>query len=99
MAEPIPVACTLTTKDAAERVLEWSDVRSHVTSVTRVTNGVEMVFPSAMSAAVHDLAAREAVCCAFLTLVTTDHPDRVELRITSGDPDAAGVIDLLAGTG
>ena len=99
MAEPIAVACTLTTKDAAAQVIEWADLRSHMTSVERIEDGVEMRFPIAVAADVRDLAAREATCCAFLTLVTAECGDEVELRITSDAQEAAGVIDLLAGTG
>jgi hypothetical protein len=99
MADPIPVACTLTTKDAAAQVIEWADLRSHMTSVERIEDGVEMTFPIAMAGDVRDLAAREATCCAFLTLVTAECGDEVELRITSDAQEAAGVIDLLAGTG
>jgi hypothetical protein len=99
MAEPIAVACTLTTKDAATQVIEWADLRSHMTSVERIEDGVEMTFPIAMAGDVRDLAAREATCCAFLTLVTAECGDEVELRITSDAQEAAGVIDLLAGTG
>ncbi|MDX2378446.1 MAG: hypothetical protein QNM02_01650 [Acidimicrobiia bacterium] len=99
MSEQIPVACTLTTKDAAAQVVEWTDLRMMMLDVERVEGGVEMRFPIALADAVRDLSAREATCCAFLTLVTTDRGDEVELRITSDAPEAAAVIDLLAGLG
>jgi hypothetical protein len=97
MADPAPIACTLTTKDAAAQVVEWSDLRTRMTNVVRVENGVEMDFPASLASTVRDLAEREATCCAFLALTTTMRGDHVELRITSDDPDAADVIDLLAG--
>lgn len=99
MSEQIPVACTLTTKDAAAQVVEWTELRTYVIDVERIEGGVEMTFPLTLADAVRDLAAREATCCAFLTLVTTERRDAVELRITSDAPEAGDVIDLLAGLG
>ena len=99
MADQAPIACTLTTKDAAAQVVEWSDLRKHMTDVARVENGVEMNFPSSLASAVRDLAEREANCCAFLSLTTTVCADHVQLRVTSDQPETAGVIDLLAGLG
>ena len=97
MSEPVPVACTLTTKDAAAQVVEWSELRRDLLGVERIDGGVEMRFPSSSADAVRYLAAREATCCAFLSLLTTDRDDEVELRITSDAPEASGVIELLAG--
>jgi hypothetical protein len=97
MAEPIPVACTLTPKDAAAQVVEWTDLRVDMLGAERIADGVEMRFPISLASVVRDLAAREASCCAFLDLVVTDVGDEVELRITSDAPEATGVIELLAG--
>lgn len=99
VAEPIPVACTLTTKDAAAQVLEWADLRKELVGVERVERGVEMRFPVALADAVRDLADREASCCAFLDLTATERNGELELRIASDADEAGPVIDLLAGLG
>ena len=59
----IPIACTLTTKDAAGQALEWSDLGRHNTSFDRVEGGASLTFPSQHRTALEDLAAREAQCC------------------------------------
>ena len=44
-----------------------------------------------------ELAAREAECCSFLSIETSRTDDSVRLEITSEDPNASGVIEMLTG--
>ena len=66
--ERIPIACTLTTKEAASQLDEWGELRRAATSVAAVDGGYRLTFPASSEATVRDLAAREAQCCAFLGL-------------------------------
>lgn len=92
-----PVACTLTTKEAAAQVLEWTDLHGRSTGAQATEAGVVMTFPAGMAHAVEDLARREASCCAFLSMRTTVEGDVLSLEISSERLDALPVIDRLAG--
>lgn len=93
-----PVACTLTTKQAAEQILDWEKMRSRAPATSRSGHGVSMTFPGFLGAAVLAFVAREKACCDFLDLdVTTQVDSIVKLMITSDNPDAMPIIDLLAG--
>lgn len=92
----IPIACTLTTKQAAAQVGEWGDLRRAATQVVAVDGGFELTFPPAVETTVRDLAAREAQCCSFLTLTVERTDGDVVLTIT-GPADAAPVIGLIVG--
>jgi hypothetical protein len=92
-----PVACTLTTADAAKQAMEWTDLQGHVRAVSDIDRGVQMRFPVELTDVIVDLAAREAACCGFLRLTTTVDDDEVLLEITSDNPDGRPVIAMLAG--
>ena len=81
----------------ASQAAEWAELRTRALRTHRVTDGVAMTFPDELAATVEDLAAREATCCAFLTITTTRSADGIEVTITSADPDGRPVADLLAG--
>jgi hypothetical protein len=95
---PEPVACSLTTADAARQALEWTDLRRHAITIEARAGGAAMTFALDLADDVEDLAAREAACCAFLSITTNRMADVVRLEITSDDPDAHTVIEALAGT-
>jgi hypothetical protein len=58
-----------------------------------------MTLPIELADSVEDLVAREAQCCSFLSITTSRRDDLVRLEITSEDPNAAGVIEMLTGAG
>ena len=93
----IPIACTLSPADMTSQAAEWAELRERAQRITRVSNGVEMTFPAELADTVEDLAAREATCCAFLTITTTRGSDEIGVWITSADPDGRPVAELLAG--
>lgn len=93
----IPVACSLSTNDAARQVLEWAELRSRARSTEPLDDGASMTFPDEFADAVDDLARREAACCAFLTINTTQRDGVVVVEITTANPDGVGVIDMIAG--
>lgn len=96
-APAIPIACTLTSKDAARQTVEWTEVQGLALDVTPLALGARMTFPASLAAAVQDLARRERECCAFLTITTAVSDDVLTLDVSSENPDALPVIELLAG--
>lgn len=92
-----PVACTLTTKQAASQALEWSDLRGKANSVAPIHAGARMTFPASLAMSVEDLAGRERDCCAFLSITTTVDAETLTMDVTSANPDGLPVIALLAG--
>lgn len=92
-----PVACTLTTADAARQVVEWTDLQSLSTATAAVANGAQMRFPADLEPQIADLAEREAACCAFLSITTAVADGELVLEVTSDNPEAKPVISLLAG--
>lgn len=98
LGEKQPIACTLTDTEAATQVMEWSDLRGQVLRRRSVPGGMVVNFPAGLEDTVRDLAAREGQCCAFLTLtVSSRHADEIELSVTSANPEAQPIIDLLVG--
>ena len=95
--ESTPVACTLTTKDASQRVLEWQNLHRVVRRAERVDGGVRLDTDPELLDRLADLARREETCCAFLTISTWADDEAAHMEITSANPDAAPVIERLAG--
>ena len=94
--ERIPIACTLTTKEAASQLDEWGELRARASDVEAIDGGYRVTLPASEEAVARDLAAREAQCCAFLTLDVAASEDDVMVTIT-GPADAAPVIALIVG--
>lgn len=92
-----PIACTLTTIDAARQGLEWTTLQSQALSATGIDGGAVMTFELDLADSVEDLAARERFCCGFLSITTTRSDDEIRLEITSDSPGARPVIEALAG--
>ncbi|MGI9015965.1 MAG: hypothetical protein ACR2HR_02480 [Euzebya sp.] len=93
----IPIACSLSADDAANQVLEWTDLQRHVLSTQVLPHGVVMTLPLELAEVIEDLARREAACCGFLDITTTQMPDHVRLQITSEQDQALPVIQMLSG--
>ncbi len=93
----IPIACTLTGKEARGQILEWGDLRARSREISSVAGGVQMIFPSSMIDEVEGLARRERACCSFLDIWTDVRGDLLTLQITSDDPEALDVINDVAG--
>ena len=94
-----PIACSLTTKDAARQGLEWADLQRHALTATRIDGGAAMTFAVDLADSVEDLAAREASCCGFLSITTRRTQGEVRLEITADNPDAHPLIEAMAGGG
>jgi len=94
-----PIACSLTTKNAARQYLEWVDLQRHVLTVERIDDGAVMTFHAQLADSVEDLAAREASCCGFLSIKTMRSHGEVRVEITADNPDAYALIEAMAGVG
>ena len=90
-----PIACSLSTDEAAVQLLDWANLHSQVVATERLEHGFAMTFSVELADSVEDLAAREAECCSFLSIETSRIDDLVRLEITSDDPSAYPVIELL----
>jgi len=93
----IPIACTLGSADAAAQAEEWVALRAEALESTAIAGGRRLVLPARLAQQVQDLARREASCCAFLDLAVSVDDATVSVAITSPDPQAMPVIELLAG--
>ena len=83
--------------DAAVQSQAWSELGLKLISTERIGNGVAMTFPSGLASSVADLAAREAECCGFLSVRTSQTDQTVRLEITSDNPDHHPMIEGLVG--
>jgi hypothetical protein len=93
---PQAIACTLDAAEVQTRIDEWtslaSDFRRHATT----SSGATLWFDPTAEGTLRSLAAKEAACCAFLRLDVHPEDRAVRLDITSAQPEARPVIDLLA---
>ena len=97
MAKRIPVACTLGPNQAANQLGEWQALHPQSLGTERIAGGVRLRLPARLHATVEDLAQREQTCCAFLAISVTDEGDETIVEVTSDQPEAAPVIDVLTG--
>lgn len=101
----VPIACTLTAKDAADRVEEWRRaLGASGTGVSRpdpVRLVVAVGSDPAKIAVLVDLARREKACCEFFGFSFQVGADEVTLEVSVPE-DAATALDgfeALAGSG
>lgn len=101
----VPIACTLSGEDAADRVEEWrSALGASVTGVSR-RDPVRLVLgvgsePAGIAVLV-DLARREKECCEFFGFTFHVGSDEVTLEVSVPD-DAVAILEgfeALAGSG
>lgn len=92
-----PIACSLPARESRNQIGEWQALVQHQVATHRVKGGFEVVYDIDVSDVVEDLVRREAACCGFLDIISTRLPDGVSMRVTSADPDALPVIELLVG--
>ena len=94
-----PIACSLTTKDAARQGLEWADLQRHALTITKIDGGAAMTFDAELADRVEDLATRERSCCGFMSITTLRSDDEVRLEMKADNPAARPVIEAMAGLG
>lgn len=100
MAEPTrPIACDLPARESRNQIGEWHALGEFRVTAERIEGGYAVTFDAAVADAVTDLARRESTCCGFLDITTTPVDDGIRLSMTSEDPDALPVVELLVGQG
>lgn len=92
-----PIACSLPLREAASQAGEWHELAGRAIRVERVKNGISVVYPPDFAGLVEDLVAREAACCAWLSLQTRRGTEGIQVRLTSANPEAQPVIEALVG--
>ena len=92
-----PIACSLPARESSDQVGEWHDLTSKTLTMHRIADGYEITFSPSEAALVEDLARRESACCGFLNIATERFEGGIRLLMTSDNPDALPVIDLLVG--
>jgi hypothetical protein len=89
------IVCTLTDDDARSRLDEYARLfAAAYVGRERTPTGMRWSLRAARGVAdrARDLAAREAACCAFLTVAVTVAEDRVQWEVT-GEQAAQPVVD------
>ena len=93
-----PIACSLPARESRDQIGEWGALSAHRVTSERIEGGYAVTFDTEVAPVVEDLARREAACCGFLTIDATHTDCGVRLIMTSENPDALTVIDLLVGS-
>ena len=94
---PQPVVCTLTTKELAERSLEWDDLAPVALSREALPDGARATFALADADAIEDLASREMTCCGTWLRIETSRTDVLEMELTTDNPEGLGLIRAMTG--
>jgi hypothetical protein len=92
-----PIACSLPARESRDQIGEWRALVDHQKTSQRVDGGYAVTYQSDVTLVVQDLARREAACCGFLDIDATPTEDGIRLVMTSENPEAMPVIDLLLG--
>lgn len=91
------IACSLPLREAAKQAGEWHDLHGRALDVGKIEGGVSVIYPSDLTPQVEDLVAREAACCAWLSIETSPIEQGIQVNVTSSNPDARTVIETLIG--
>lgn len=94
----VSVVCTLAPLAAQSQLHEWADLRRSARSISSLPDGARLEFDPALQSVVEDLVDRESACCSFLDITVELLENRVVVALRSPNPEAQGVIALLAGT-
>ena len=90
-----PIACSLPLREAAKQAGEWHDLSGRALQIEEIDGGLSVVYPSNLISEVEDLVAREAACCAWLSIETSPSEEGIRINVTSTNPDARPVIEAL----
>ncbi|MBA2794469.1 MAG: hypothetical protein H0U32_10845 [Thermoleophilaceae bacterium] len=97
MAEQLPLACSLSAGELADRRGVWQRLAAEWLHSRRQTStGVELSYRAddGVEAKLRDLAALEADCCSFADWAVSRSGDRVMLEVTA-PPDAVPAVHAL----
>lgn len=92
-----PIACSLPARESNDQVGEWRELAAKTLIRRPIDGGYVVTFAADQADVVEDLARRESACCGFLTIETKRSDEGISLVITSNNPEALPLIDLLIG--
>jgi hypothetical protein len=97
MREPIPLACSLTAEDQAERQLEFATLAESVVAGERTEDGARFHFRRAPGFAerLTDLTRRENQCCPFFDFRIKIVGDEILLEV-GAPPEARPIVERLS---
>ena len=91
------VACTLTTKGAAQQIRSWEQVVEQAIDSTPLVDGIRMTFPAGLTEDLQRLAASEASCWSLLTIEVATSANTASITITSEAEGGQAIIARIAG--
>lgn len=92
-----PIACSLPARESRDQIGEWRALSAYRVTSERIEGGFAVTFHTEVAPVVQDLARREAACCGFLNIDAAHTERGVRLLMTSENPDALPVIEMLVG--
>jgi hypothetical protein len=96
--EPLPIACSLSSADLADRAQAWSRlVNGWAVARAPIDDGVQINFRPApgLIESLRELVALESECCPWMNMRLTEDPG-IQLRVT-GPGDTAGELRRMFG--
>ena len=90
-----PIACSLPARESRDQIGDWRALSAYRVASERIEGGYAVTFDPEVAPVVENLARREATCCAFLTIDAARTERGVRLIMTSENPDALPVIEML----
>lgn len=97
-SEAVPIACTLTDADQADRLRQWQRLLGHAEHREPIDGGLRIDLPAALTGAVAGLAAAEQRCCAFFDFTLHISGGTVQLEVRA-PAEAASLLTHVFGTG
>lgn len=94
-ANPLPIACSLPARESRDQIGEWHSLLSHQVATEQVDGGYAVTYDHDVTPMAQDLARREAACCGFLDISANPTEDGIRVVMTSENPDALPVIEML----
>ena len=99
MEETIPIACTLTAADLADRQQAWLKLGTYAIGATEVPGGLAFAFRAVpgVHESLRELVALEAECCEWMAFSLDPTAGTVTMTITgAGEDGEHGVRDSFA---
>jgi MerR family transcriptional regulator, copper efflux regulator len=95
MAEPVPIACTLTPADLAAQARRWKRlIAGALTGRTEIADGLRLSFRPEAADELRALSAVEAECCPWASWIVTAGPGETTLDVRAPADGAAVVREM-----
>jgi hypothetical protein len=91
----IPIACKLSDSEMEDRLVSWTSVRNHMSSLVQLENGMSAKVPAAAAQTIRDLASIDTECCPSMLVELAGSDGELGLKITSEKIDVIRAIHSL----